>query len=95
MNEYHLSIMLLDYAVHLSGGQCPIPWDGGAIQEIAEARLLKQVFGGAALEKALSYYQFVNNMTVVRPSYRESYTAAGCMLREGLIKYCSTQTTLA
>eukprot|EP00392_Amoebophrya_sp_AT5.2_P009778 g9806.t1 len=94
MNEYHLSILLLDYATHLSAGQCPIQWDEDAIKEIAEARLLNKAFGDQALERALRYYVQVNNMTVVKPSYVAQFTPVGCMLRKGLLSYCGHSEVL-
>ncbi|CAD7956428.1 unnamed protein product [Amoebophrya sp. A120] len=94
MNEYHLSILLLDYATHLSQNQCPIQWDEASIRDIAEARLLKQVFGEEALERALKYYVQVNNMTVVKPSYVSQFTPVGCMLRKGLLGYCGHNEVL-
>ncbi|CAD7941603.1 unnamed protein product [Amoebophrya sp. A25] len=94
MNEYHLSILLLDYAAHLSEGSCPIRWDEEQMREIADARLLRQVFGEAALERALRYYVQVNNMTVVKPSYGAKFSPVGCMLRKGLLSYCGRSEVL-
>jgi len=88
MGEYHLSILLLDYAVYLSDKQCPIRWDEMNMRYLAENRRLIKIYGGESLENAMTYYIHVNNMTMVRPSYSEGFTEVGCMLRKSLADYC-------
>lgn len=86
--EYHLSLLLLDYAVYLSDKRCPVSWDEAGIAEIASSRKLERIYGDEAISRALKHYVHVNNMTLMRPSYLSDFTEVGCMLRTGLIGYC-------
>lgn len=89
MGEYHLSILLLDYAVYLSEKQCPIRWDEMNMRYLAENRRLVKIYGEKSVENAMQYYKYVNNMTVVRPSFLTDFTEVGCMLRKSIKSYCS------
>ncbi len=89
MGEYHLSILLLDYAVYLSEKQCPIRWDEMNMRYLAENRRLVKIYGEKSVENAMQYYKYVNNMTVVRPSAMTDFTEVGCMLRKSIRSYCS------
>lgn len=67
----------MDYAAHLSEGDCPIYWNAEEMREIAEARLLGKVFSEKVLDRGLTLHAHVNNMTVVRPSYLGEYIRLG------------------